>query len=76
MKKGKVSSPAGFPAELSKGTLAGSSEKSTVKSLVKKAVGFVIRILASAAIILVVNLIFRGNFISAITLDPASNVSK
>ncbi|HHV94893.1 MAG TPA: hypothetical protein GXX37_00200 [Clostridiaceae bacterium] len=76
MEKEKVSSPVGSSGKLSKGTLAGSNEKYTVKSLVKKASDFFIRILASAVVILVANLILRGNLLSAITLDPASKVEK
>jgi len=76
MNKEKISSLTEVQGNLSKENPVGSKEKLTVKFLMKKAAGFLIEILASAIIMLVVNLILRGNFLSAITLDPATKVEK
>ncbi|NMB98161.1 MAG: hypothetical protein GYA02_16410, partial [Clostridiaceae bacterium] len=76
MKREKISSPEGSPEELSEEGLAEIKRKNAEKSMIKKVEGFLARVLLSIAIILVVNLILRGNFLSAITFDPAAKVEK
>ncbi|HHV94956.1 MAG TPA: hypothetical protein GXX37_00545 [Clostridiaceae bacterium] len=76
MKTKILSSAEGSVEDVSEGYSEESKEKYMVKSPIKKVGYFLVRVVVGIAIVLVVNLIFRGNFLSAITLDPASKVEK